>query len=160
MRPVRVMDGGFCLMYPVTADSLAALARFPQIARVIKLPPAGLLGLRLPPSRTSREMRAISSDFPVRAVFGKVSGNVSHERTAVAKPWPREGDGWVRAKQASAKVAPCSLQKLGPESEGKSLSLAISCTSKSNLREQCDPGVIPTLDNRPDRSPRDNCCRR
>jgi len=35
------MGGGFCLIYPVTADSLEALARFPQIAKAIELPTGG-----------------------------------------------------------------------------------------------------------------------
>jgi hypothetical protein len=32
------MGGGFCLMYPVTPDCLAALERFPQIAKAIQVP--------------------------------------------------------------------------------------------------------------------------
>jgi len=35
------MGGGFCLIYPVTADSLEALAPFPQIAQAIELPTGG-----------------------------------------------------------------------------------------------------------------------
>lgn len=33
--------GGFCLAYPVTAESVAALARFSEIGKAIELPTAG-----------------------------------------------------------------------------------------------------------------------